>query len=163
MTLPILPEDLTLVGPWDEAFMCLIPIQIKSKSNYRRSKGSNNWQSFNKFEEDVKILVKKACPETWVLGDKAKELKSRPVVVNFIYAQSALDTANLSKSVLDGCENIVFHTDASVRACSAISTRVRSPQWGVTAFARLDPASSIEEITQALHSLNLQVLKNIKV
>jgi Holliday junction resolvase RusA-like endonuclease len=114
---------------------------MRSKSNFRRGFDRDKWNQLKDFESGLSVLVRAALPETWDVGNKDRTLSTRPVVVNAIYAVSALDTANLSKSVLDACEGLVFHTDASVRALTAVSDRSSSASWGLVSFARLPPTS----------------------
>lgn len=147
-----------LDGPWVEGFFFRIPVPVKSKSNFRRRSGSREWNAYKSFEDDVKVLATRALPSSWELGSLELPLSSRPVVVNFIFALSRLDTANLSKSLLDGCEGVVFHTDASIRGVAAISERTSSV-GSLAAFARLDPKVSNAEILAALSALSAEGLK----
>lgn len=161
----ILPPafHISLDGPWTQAFTFLIPVPIRSKSNFRRSGGGSEWKTFKKFEEDVKFLAARALPQDWDCGDKSKALKLRPVVLNHIYAVSSLDTANLSKSLLDACEGVVFHTDASVRGLSAISKRSSKDSWGLVSFALLEPKASDSDIQTSLSALGALALEQVEM
>lgn len=163
---PALPAKPTftskvLQGPWDEAFTVLVPFTMRSKSNFRRGFDRDKWNQLKDFESGLSILMRSALPEGWVIGSKDASLSSRPVVINAIYAVSTLDTANLSKSVLDACEGLVFHTDASVRALTAVSDRSSSASWGLVSFARLPASATLEEAANAASVLMRSTLDQI--
>lgn len=151
-------------GPWLQAFAFLIPVPFRSKSNFRRGGGGGGpeWKIFKKFEEDVKFLASLGLPPDWDCGDKDKALKLRPVVINHIYAVSPLDTANLSKSLLDACEGVVFHTDASVRGAAAVSRRAAKDSWGLASFALLSPTASEREIQTSLSALGEEAMNQVE-
>jgi hypothetical protein len=73
--------------------------------------------------------------------------------VALVAARTLLDVSNLSKSVLDALEGIVYVTDAQVVAETSLSERGRSDQWLSVAFARLDRPRTLLEVTAAASAL----------
>jgi hypothetical protein len=78
--------------------------------------------------------------------------------VAVIISQSNLDSSNISKSILDACEGLVYLNDASVKATITITEKpLKKNQDNKTilAFASLPPESSLEDqITAATALLN---------
>lgn len=149
-----------LDGPWDQAFWCSLPFPLRSKSNFRRGgqRSSAQWQAEQRFRSDVANVVGAALPGGWDPGDAADPVARRPVMVVALVAASPLDTANLSKSVLDALEGLVFVNDAQVRAETAMSERRRGGQSAVLAAARLDPAATMDHLAAAAAALTAAAL-----
>lgn len=117
------------------AFWFATPGPVRSKSNFRRyERKGRSWGEYQMFERDCAFAVTAAVPPDWDLGDKSKALAKRPIVVSAIYATTTLDAGNVPKSVLDACEGIVYHNDASVR-CVLVSTNRVSGGTAHVAFA----------------------------
>lgn len=136
-----------LEGPWEQAFFAEIPVEVRSKSNARRYNPKKvadrqRWRAYRSYEELVASFVSDALPEGWELGPPPPApVAQRPAVVSFIFARSLLDAANLSKSILDGLEGIVYWTDAAVRFSGSLGVRGRHGDSALVAFARLDPGA----------------------
>ena len=143
----------SLPGPWLSAFYLHIPFALKSKSNFRRSSNSKIWDQEKSFSRDISILAANARPSAWPLGDINDSLSQRPIIIATVFAVSTLDTANLSKSILDAMETVVYHNDAQVRCISAVSTRSRTNQQGGVAVAALHSESSLATIIEAAAKL----------
>ena len=137
-------------GPWIRAFGCPIPFAIHSKSNFRRGGASSStaWRDEQAFRSQLAALVGSALPAGWDPGDRAVPLAARPVFAVAIVAISRLDTANLSKSILDALEGLVFINDAQVRYQVATSERRGDPR-GLVAVAALDPGVTPAELAKA--------------
>ena len=134
-----------LSGPWQDAFFVDLPLRARSKSNFRRYRtGPGHWDDFASFEADVAALVAPAVPAGWDRGDPAAPVARRPVFVALVAARTVLDVSNLSKSVLDSLEGVVYVTDAQVAAETSVAERGRSGQWLSVAFARLVPGSGTD-------------------
>lgn len=111
---------------------------VRSKSNFRRyEKKGRSWQAYRSFEQVVALLCAQARPPGWELGEKSAPLATRPRVVAAIFAHTTLDAGNVPKSVLDACEGVVYHNDASV-ACVLVSTRRVREGAAHVGFARFD-------------------------
>ena len=150
---------LALYGPWDEAFWIKIEDTIKSKSNYRRGNNKvQNWLPYKKFESDLSLIISTKLPKGWKVGSREKSLKERPIIVAVIISQSNLDSSNISKSILDACEGLVYLNDASVKATITITEKpLKKNQDNKTilAFASLPPESSLrDQIAAATALLN---------
>lgn len=149
-----------LSGRWVEGFWFSPGTPLKSKSNFRRGnqKGTKGWGSLRQFEHTISTTAKLACPESWEIGDNSAPVATRPMIISVVIARSLLDAGNFSKSLLDACEGVVFHTDASVVASTAIAKRGRISQGCIVGFARLEPGSEMEEIAFAVADLTRQVV-----
>lgn len=151
-----------LSGPWDQAFCFPVDFEMRSKSNHRRyvsgKGGRDNWRSLQDFEKSLSLLARSARPSGWDMGEPERPLPERPMVVSFVFARSVLDAANLSKSVLDACEGVVFHNDASVRYCGTLGVRTRTNPGGLVAFAALPAGSSVVEVLAASWALQAACL-----
>lgn len=134
------------------AFFIDLP-RVRSKSNYRHSRRSSTWSSIQGFEGEVCIEAKAACPEDWQMGDLADPIAARPGVVACVAARTMLDAGNLSKSVLDAVQGVVYHSDASVRGVTELTRRARANQNGVAAFVLLDAAAPESEVLEVLAEL----------
>ena len=147
-----------LDGPWIEAFWFSPQAQLRSKSNFRRvkksSSGAGDWGSLKRFEQTISTTARIARPSTWKIGNNNEAVSVRPMIVSVVVAKSMLDAGNFSKSVLDACEGVVFHTDASVVASTGVSERGRIGQRCVIGFARLAPGSSLENVAKAVAALS---------
>lgn len=150
-----------LTGPWGQAFWVAIPIPLRSKSNFRRGQRQAEWTTHKRFERDLAVLVRSQLPDGWVLGAKNQPVSKRPGVICSVFGRSLLDAGNYSKSVLDACEGIVFHTDASVVHSGAFGIRARKDQRAYLAFARLEPGASLVDVVSATAALNEAVLNHI--
>lgn len=156
----------TTPKPWEQAFVFDVPLELRSKSNFRRHQGNAGrgaWKAFKDFEANLALLARQARPLGWELGDAERPLPTRPVVVAFVFARSTLDAANLSKSVLDACEGVVFHNDASVRYCATLGVRTRSDSGGLVAFARLAPDADAHATLRAAWALEALASASIDV
>jgi hypothetical protein len=54
-----------------------------------------------------------------------------------VFAETLLDTGNVTKSVFDALEGVLYHTDASIRAELVVTSRRRAGR-AVAAFAVCD-------------------------
>jgi hypothetical protein len=149
------PTPLGLSPPeWLWATMRIeMDFPLQSKSNYRRRAKSSSWADNRAFEQAAAALARAARPAKWVLGSTEEPLKSRPTVVMVLLATSLLDTANLSKSVADAFEGVLYHNDASVRMVLSTSTRSRMNQCSQVLLALLTPEASLWQMRVALDVL----------
>lgn len=131
-------------------FFVDLPFPPKSKSNFRRGR---TWGPQRSFEHDVATLARTALPTNWDPGDPKLPLKSRPVVIVVIVAQSTLDTANLPKSILDALEGSAYFNDAQVRSVTAVSSRSRTDQRATVGVAQLPGLASLSDLVATQASL----------
>lgn len=147
----------TLAGPWEQAFWVEVPFAVRSKSNSRRgaydSKAAQDWREHKTFVGELADTVAAAVPAGWVTGDPDEALGDRPVVVALVAARTLLDAGNLSKSVLDALEGLVYVNDASALHCTLVAVRSGSGQRGLVAFARLAPAAALADQVAAAAAL----------
>lgn len=134
------------------AFWIPLPA-VRSKSNYRHMDKGNAWRKLQSFENEVALSARAALPSSWVLGDKTDSVSKRPSVVCCIAARSLLDAGNLSKSVLDAVQGVVYHSDASVQAVTEIVERASTDQCGAAGFVLLEPSTSEDDVIDALTAL----------
>ena len=148
---------LGLYGPWNAAFWIKIEDTIKSKSNYRRGNNKvQNWLPYRKFENDLSFIISTKLPSNWEIGNREQSLKERPIIVAVIIAQSNLDSSNISKSILDACEGLVYLNDASVKATITITEKPLKKNQDnktIVAFALLDNEATLEEQVKASTAL----------
>jgi hypothetical protein len=139
-------------GPWVQAFQVSIDAPFRSKSNFRRSttgSGRGEWARQRKFEDDLRLVVAAALPDGWDMGSADHTVANRPVVVMLICARTLLDAANLSKSVPDAVEGLVYHNDASVASVVTLAERTGRAHGGEVAFCRLQPGATPGEVLAA--------------
>lgn len=134
------------------AFWIPLPA-VRSKSNYRHMDKGNAWRKLQGFENEVALSARAALPPEWVLGDKSDSVSQRPSVLCCIAARSMLDAGNLSKSVLDAVQGVIYHSDASVRAVTEIVERTSTDQCGAAGFVLLKAGTSEDEVLDALTAL----------
>ena len=135
---------------WRSAFVFELPSQLRSKSNFRRG---GDWRPLTGFSNSVATTALMFRPAGWVLGDASRPVAERPPVVAVVAARTLLDSSNLSKSVLDAVEGVLYHTDASVRGETSVAYRSGKAQRGYAAFALLHDAASVAEVAAALADL----------
>lgn len=152
-------SGVVLPGPWAQAFMVEVPLELLSKSNARRyRRGGAPSRDNGSFETSLGWLVRAARPDGWVVGDASVPLSKRPAVVVAVSARSLLDAGNFSKSVLDALEGVLFVNDASVRAVVSLAERGRSSSF-VLAAARLEGEASRAALAAAAAALVLEVVE----
>ena len=134
------------------AFWIPLPA-VRSKSNYRHMDKGNAWRKLQGFENEVALSARAVLPSAWVLGDKAASVSERPSVVCCIAAKSLLDAGNLSKSVLDAVQGVIYYSDASVKAVTEIVERTSTDQCGAAGFVLLKPDATEDEVIDALTAL----------
>jgi hypothetical protein len=122
---------------------------VRSKSNFRRDAAGDGpakarWRALSSFEDEVALAARVARPAGWPLGDASSSVAARPWVVAYLHAETLLDTGNISKSVLDAVEGVLYHTDASVRAELSSTARTAGAGAALAAFAVVEPCSPAE-------------------
>ncbi len=141
------------------AFFIDLP-RVRSKSNYRHSRRSNTWSSIQSFEDETRLEAQTVCPEEWQMGDLSDPIPARPGVVACVAARTMLDAGNLSKSVLDAVQGVVYHSDASVRGVTELTRRARANQNGVAAFVLLTADAPESEVLEVLAELPVALVAN---
>jgi hypothetical protein len=149
------PPPVDGAEPWLQAFQVSVDLPFRSKSNFRRVSSSDrsDWARQRKFEDDLRLVVAASLPEGWETGTADEPLAKRPVVVAVICARTLLDAANLSKSVIDACEGLVYINDASVAAVTTLAERTGIEHGGEVAFCRLGPGASPQDALTAAAEL----------
>lgn len=161
--LPAVPDP---APAWRSAFYIRTP-WVETKSNFRRTgkggAGSADWKRNQGFEALVNLELLRARPTGWDLGSPRADVSSRPSVVGFIFATTLKDAANLSKSIPDAAQRVVYHTDASL-AYILSGTARRGPDTGCwISFALLDPGARRIDCLRAVWELSAQVSALIDV
>ena len=98
----------------EEIIALKIPLMVISKSNYRH-KGKSNWQRFKGFEEELILLVRESLPPAWKKGSYEYYFGIS------IIANSKIDAGNLSKSILDALEGLLYENDSDVKVVISIN------------------------------------------
>lgn len=126
---------------WESAFVVGISGAVRSKSNFRRGgRGRRQrWSQVVEFEKRVRHAVEAAKPSTWPETSLAIPVAARPQVVSVCYARAVLDTSNLTKSILDAVEGILYPNDAVVRGEYSQVERGSKDQLLVCGFAAYQP------------------------
>jgi Holliday junction resolvase RusA-like endonuclease len=151
------------MGKRDELsyFILDLPQALISKSNFRRGNSSLQWKRYAKFEKDLALEISIKLPKEWDLGNRELAVDKRPKIISVIYAVSLTDTSNYSKSILDACEGVVYHNDASVAYTSSIGKRSRIGERIIVAFAQVKAGTNIEEVVKKAKELEVKVLEVI--
>jgi hypothetical protein len=123
-------------------FSLVLPKMV-SKSNFRYG-DTGHWRRNIAFERECSLLLKAALPLGWQVGSQSDDLSKRPRVVVAIAAVTLLDAGNVSKSLLDAAEGVVFLNDASVWAVTQIVSRSRHNQRTAAAFALIAPGDEVD-------------------
>ena len=144
-----------------EYFILDLPQTLISKSNFRRGNSSLQWKRYAKFEKDLALEISIKIPKDWDLGSRDLAVDKRPKIISVIYAVSLTDTSNYSKSILDACEGLVYHNDASVAYTSSMGKRSRIGERIIVAFAQVKSGTNIKEIVKKAKELELKVLEII--
>jgi hypothetical protein len=105
--------------------------QLRSKSNFRRGANTKSWNRLQGFEDELAITARSHRPASWPMGDAAAPVASRPAIIAVVVAETLLDTGNVTKSLYDALEGVLYHTDASIRAELVVTERAK----GGRAFA----------------------------
>jgi hypothetical protein len=148
-----------LQGPWEQGFLLVLPMPVRSKANHRHGdSGRNGWKQMKTFEEQVATFATALTPRGWERGATGVPLSQRPAVVAFVFALSWYDPANLPKSVLDACQGPVFHNDKSVIHCASFGIYGAPGDRTLLAFARLNPSPPPRDVVTAAAELNRQCL-----
>lgn len=144
----------TVDGPWLRALWVELP-RVRSKSNFRRgtADAAERWREEQEFRAAVAQVLRIACPPDWELGDAGTAVAARPAVAAAIGAATLLDTGNISKSVLDAGEGILYLTDTQVRSEALWTERRSDNQVGWAAFAQLAPGPSWRALFDAQNAL----------
>lgn len=141
-------------------------VSWKSKSNFRRKNdrklGMEKWEKLSNFSLYINAIARQSRPTWWDIGDSSKPLSMRPSVAVFLWAESMLDTGNLSKSVLDALEGVAYQTDASVRGVFEVTSRVaKSDHRGFIALTQYNDQrntlSVCSDLSAASEDLILQI------
>ena len=149
-------------GPWKAAFFVEVPGRVSSKSNARRYRGSAKVSHTERaaarrqraYADLVGMVVRAKLPRSWDLGPPPPApVASRPTVACVLVAATTLDATNVPKTLLDACEGLVFHTDASVRAASQITVRRADDQRLLVGFALLAADADPVELAAATTEL----------
>lgn len=127
---------------------------IKSKSNFRTG-GRERWSQYAAFEDQLRLTFRKHRPSDWQVPavKTPPPVKDRPRVVAAIWAETLLDSGNLSKSVLDAGERVLYVSDAEVAGDSHLVTRSRDGRRFVVGFSQLPPGSGVQMCSSALAEL----------
>lgn len=136
-------------------FSVLLPKMV-SKSNYRRG-DAVKWRKNVAFERECALLLRATMPESWSLGDARDSLVERPRVVVAIAAVTLLDAGNISKSLLDAAEGVLYINDASVWAVTQVVSRKKVDQKTAACFIHV-PAGSDLDVTDLLSVASIEAL-----
>lgn len=153
----IIPTSQGLIEPLvgQNSFFITHHGSVVSKSNHRQDmKSKGSWAKVSAFETSLYWLFKTHVPTEWVLGSIEETIAQRPKIVVALAARCLLDTGNLSKSVLDAAQNVIFHTDASVVSCSEMVYRTKNNPGLIAAFSLLSPQVTVNEIFETQSLLN---------
>lgn len=146
-------------GPWAHALIVVLDAPVRSKSNYRRrQQHGQRWGQVQEFEGKLREALQWAVPERWPVDDKSTGMQSRWGVVGSVYARALLDTSNLSKSIYDAAEGVLYFNDAQVRAEASFLDRSRNNNRLVCGFALIEPGTTAIGAQEALEALSTQVL-----
>jgi hypothetical protein len=141
-------------------FVVNLNVKLRSKSNFRIKK--ENWESYRKFEEYVAYSIKENLPSSWDLGDKELPIAKRPKVLVSIIAQTNVDNGNISKSILDSGEGVIYHNDASVVSSNSITIRGSKEDNIAIGFMIVSENITTEEILEKQFILNAVTLEKFK-
>lgn len=142
-------------GPWVAALIVGVEGPVRSKSNYRRRGSHQTWAELAEFSNTISQVLTSARPAGWpdVEVERNLEVASRHMVIGAAYARGLIDTPNLSKSLYDAAEGILYPNDVAVRAEYSAMERGRGNQRLVWGVAVLDPHTDPTHILSATVAL----------
>lgn len=144
-------SEASLPTPTSFPVVRLLTGQVVSKSNFRR--GDQTWRKVRDFEDAVALEARIAMPLDWHYVADSVPVSKRPKIVSVIAARTLLDAGNISKSILDAVQGILYANDAEVASVTEMVTRSRSNQAAVVTFAQLPSTASQEDIVRAVQAL----------
>ena len=159
-TFPPNPHGLFHGDGWKQSFWVNIPGAVVSKSNHRKAtatSGSASWRKVKNYESEVSFELRRARPQHWPTPPMSlPPRESRLPFVAVIAAVTRMDAGNISKSLLDAAQGVIYFSDAHVLAVSEIVERSGTPGT-LIAFAVPDhdthPALAVSELTRKVHHL----------
>lgn len=139
-------------GLWAAALWVYVPAAPVSKANHRVSTTSSRsapWAKVRAFEAEVALLLRRARPAGWDASGSGP-VRARPATVVAVFASTTLDAGNVSKSVLDAAQGVLYPSDAQVPACAEVVQRSLSDRWMVVAAAQPAKGVAAHEALTAL-------------
>lgn len=116
-----------------------IPGRVVSKANHRHTtttSHSASWASIRAYENEISTEVRRARPTNWPRPPHTLPPPAhRTQFVAVIAAATAMDVGNISKSVFDAAEHILYTNDKQVVAASELVHRNVTPPGTLIAFA----------------------------
>lgn len=147
-------------GPWDQAFWFVVDA-LRSKSNHRvgdRRRGKSTWSGLAAFENELSATARQHRPRGWDAGDRDQSVAARPRMAVVVFGRSALDTANLDKSVLDALQGPLMVTDAQIAHVVEFSERTTAAPGGLIAVARFAAGTPLTVLARGAIALELACL-----
>ena len=102
-------------------------------------------------------------PDYWVLGDGELPIAMRPKVIVSIIAQTNVDNGNISKSILDSGEGVIYHNDASVVSSNSITIRGSKEDNIAIGFMLIPESCPTEKIIENQDLLTKLTFQNSEI
>ncbi len=148
-----------LHGDWVSGFLIALETPVVSKSNYRRhQRDGQRWGQVQKFEDTLRRALKESVPDNWPFDPGTIPLKERHGIIGVTYAKALLDTSNLSKSIYDAAEGVLYFNDAQIRAEASFLDRGRNNSILICGFAALAPGTTASGTQSNVAALSGHVL-----
>jgi Holliday junction resolvase RusA-like endonuclease len=126
----------------------IVPGRVVSKANHRqksRTSGAASWSAVAAYETEVATELRRARPATWPHVPSVLPAKSeRHDIVSVIAARTRMDVGNISKSILDAGQYVLYTSDSQISASAELVERNRQDQATLIAFACVTPGVNKE-------------------
>lgn len=133
--------------------------KLESKSNFRIKK--SDWAVMKRFESMVSAEVSRALPAQWEIGSREDKLIERPKVACALIAAGRVDNGNISKSILDSLEGLVYINDASVISSTSLSASRKESGFSL-GFLLLPRDIELSRVTILQNLLTQEVLTSFR-
>lgn len=138
-------------------FIVRVPFKLNSKSNFRYGQ---KWSTHKDFSRNIAHLVTVARPSVWTLppsSSPTESVSARHHIVCSLWFSTIFDSGNVSKSILDALEGVLYFNDAEVRSVYSATRRSRAENFGYMAFAQCEPDVTSKELLRVQHRLDEEI------
>lgn len=139
-----------------------VPGRVVSKANHRHTtttSHSASWASIRAYENEISTELRRARPTNWPRPPHTLPPPAhRTQFVAVIAAATAMDVGNISKSVFDAAEQILYTNDKQVVATSELVHRTVTPPGTLISFAYVPIGIEPEDVLIDLLSFTVALL-----
>ena len=143
-------------------FIVRVPFKLNSKSNFRYGQ---KWSPHKDFSRNIAHLATAARPSAWTVppsSPPSDPVSARHHIVCSLWFSTIFDSGNVSKSLLDALEGVLYFNDAEVRSVYSATRRSRAENFGYMAFAQCEPDVTSKELLRVQHRLDEEIQRSVE-